>query len=323
MSRRRSPLRHRAEYAAVRLVAGVCNHVPEGVARRAGASVGWLAARVGRPRWGTVTKQLRIAFPDADESWLRDIARRSYSHLGAEAVSMFRLGRMGSQAIRDRTELTSQDFLERSFRKGRGLMFVSGHLGNWEIGAAAVAARGYPVDVVVARQRNPFFDAYLTGARERLGMQVIPRGEARPGVLASLRAGRVVGIMGDQDARRAGIFVDFFGRPAATARGPAVLALRAGAEMATLFAVRLPDRKLRYRVFIEPVALRPGRRGRRDGGMAAEVASVTQAFTSRLEARVREHPGQYFWLHRRWKTAPPPPARSPDNPSPAQAFRID
>lgn len=339
---RRAPaaIRHRLEYGAFRLVSDTCNAVPERLADRAGASLGWLAARLGRPRWDVVTAQLAAAFPDASESWRREVARRCYAHLGAEAVAMFRLARLGPKEMRARTRVSGLELLERPLREGRGVMVVTGHLGNWEVGAAAVTARGLPVDVVAARQRNPLFDARLTRAREGLGLTVIPRDEARPRVLASLRAGRIVGILGDQDARRAGIFVDFFGRPAATARGPALLAVRAGAVLTTLFALRLPGSPPRYDVRIEEVdapqvgvvdaprvgapageAAAPTRTATevdppppRAAGLATHVAALTQAFTSRLEARVREHPEQYFWHHRRWKTAPP--AAAPEEPSP-------
>ena len=326
---RRAPaaIRHRLEYGAFRLISDTCNAVPERLADRAGASLGWLAARLGRPRWDVVTAQLAAAFPDASEAWRREVARRCYAHLGAEAVAMFRLARLGPKEMRARTRVSGLELLERPLREGRGVMVVTGHLGNWEVGAAAVTARGLPVDVVAARQRNPLFDARLTRAREGLGLTVIPRDEARPRVLASLRAGRIVGILGDQDARRAGIFVDFFGRPAATARGPALLALRADAVLTTLFALRLPGSPPRYDVRIEEVdvsqvgAVDPPRAATtvdppppRAAGLATHVAALTQAFTSRLEARVREHPEQYFWHHRRWKTAPP--AAAPEEPSP-------
>ena len=299
-------LRHRAEYAVLRVVVAVCGALPAVVADRAGAALGWLVARVGRPRWGVVMRQLRIAFPDVDERWRRRVGRRCYAHLGAEAVAMFRLAGAKPREIRRRTRVIGLEFLEAAAAEGRGVIVVSGHLGNWEVGAAGVVLRGFPMDVVVARQRNRLFDRYLTRARERLGVKVIPRGEARRGVLASLKAGRVVGIMGDQDARQSGVFVDFFGRPASTARGPAVLALRSGAVLATFYAIRLPGWRPRYEVFIAPLEVVDGRRGR-----AGRVAVLTQAFTTRLEERVREHPGQYFWLHRRWKT-PPPGQPDPD-----------
>ena len=131
-------------------------------------------------------------------------------------------------------------------------------------------------------------------------MKVIPRGEARSGVVASLKAGRVIGIMGDQDARRAGIFVEYFGHSASTARGPALLAMRAEATIATFYTIRKPGWRPSYDIYITPL-----QDEETDGSRAARVAALTQAFTWRLEELVRDHPEQYLWHHRRWKTSPP------------------
>ena len=298
----RRRLRHVAEYAFLRAFAGLCAFAPEVLADWAGAALGWVVARVGRPRWKVVSEHLRLAFPDRDEGWRRRVGRRCYVHFGREAVAMFRLAGMDAAAVRKRARVVGIERLEAAAREGRGVVIVSAHLGNWEIGGAAVAAWGCPMDIVVARQRNERFDRHLTRARRRLGVGIIPRGEARRGVLRALAEGRGVGIMGDQDARRAGVFATFFGRPASTARGPAVLAMRSGAEVITLFAMREPGWRPRYTVYLEPLAAEVPARG---GGAAARekaVLALTQAFTSRIEERVRRHPGQYLWMHRRWKT---------------------
>lgn len=292
-------LRHRIEYVFLRAVAGFCAIVPEVFADRAGAALGWVVARVGRPRWEVVREHLQTAFPEAGERWRRDIGRRCYAHLGAEAVALFRLAGMGRAEVRERTRVTGLGVVESAVRQGRGVIILSAHLGNWEIGGSALVARGFPLDVVVARQRNELFDRHLTRSRERLGFGIIPRNEGRRGVLAALKAGRLAGILGDQDARRAGVFVDFFGRPASTARGPAVLALRSDALIVTLFAVRLPGWKPRYHVHLEALE------GTAATGRAARVAAITQAYTTRIEEYVRRYPDQYFWLHKRWKTPPP------------------
>lgn len=292
-------LRHRLEYVFLRAVSGACRVLPEVLADRAGAALGWVLARVGRPRWEVVREHLRTAFPEADARWRRDVGRRCYAHLGAEAVAVFRLAGMGRTQVRERTRVTGLEVVESAVREGRGVIILSAHLGNWEIGGSALVARGFPLDVVVARQRNQLFDRYLTRSRERLGFGIIPRHEGRRGVLAALKAGRLAGILGDQDARRAGVFVDFFGRPASTARGPAVLALRSGALIVTLFAVRLPGWRPRYHVCLEALEETAA------AGRAETVAAMTQAFTTRIEEYVLRYPDQYFWLHKRWKTPPP------------------
>jgi KDO2-lipid IV(A) lauroyltransferase len=292
-------LRHRLEYGAYRALAGSLSLAPETLADRAGRGLGWLVARTVPVRWGLVMSQLTRAFPERPPGWHREVGRRSYAHLGAEAIAMVRLADLGPRKVVERTRVQGFDLVERAVSVGRGVVIVTGHLGNWEIGGASVAARGLPMDVVVARQRNRLFDERLTGSRQRLGMEVIPRGQAPRRALASLRAGRVVGILGDQDARRAGVFVDFFGRPASTARGPAVLSLRAGALLVLGVAIREEGPSPRYVVHLEPVEVEPS------GRLDQDVLALTQAYTRRLEEYIRRFPAQYFWLHRRWKTAPP------------------
>ncbi len=317
-ARPRRRWRHAAEYAALRLVVGVCRAAPARLADRVGATLGRIVARAGRPRWDVAMRQLETSFPAADPEWLARVARRCYRHLGAEAVATFRLAGSRRRRLLSRTTVVGLEVLEAARAEGRGVVLVSGHLGNWEVGAAALVARGHPMDIVAARQRNRLFDDYLGRSRARMGMTAIPREDARRGVLAALKAGRIVGIMGDQDARDAGVFVDFFGVPASTARGPAVLALRAEAAMATFYTVRLPGRRPRYRVLVEALTVGaesppPGSSARNGlpSGMDRRTAveALTQAHARRLEEHVRRSPEQYFWLHRRWKTPPPAETR--------------
>jgi KDO2-lipid IV(A) lauroyltransferase len=206
---------------------------------------------------------------------------------------------MNRDVVEDRTEMIDLEELQRAWEEGKGVVVVTGHFGNWEIGGASMAARGFPVDVVVQRQRNPLFDAAITANRTRLGMTVIERKEAPRKVLRALKAGRVVGIVGDQNIRRGGVFVDFFGRPASTARGTALLAIRAGSPLVLGIARRMEGLPQRYRVSFERVEFSPS------GNLDEDVASLTEAHTRHLEKKVAETPEQYFWQHRRWKTRPP------------------
>lgn len=298
-------LKHWSEYALYRGLAGGLSLAPEAWADRGGAGLGWLLARVAPIRWGVVRAQLERAFPEADGSWVRKVGRRSYAHLGAEVVSMLRMASKGPDQVKAQTDVVNFGILQDAVREGTGAVVVTGHLGNWEVGGASIAARGLPVDVVAARQRNLLFDRHLTGSREGLGMTVIPRGEARTKVLAALRAGRIVGILGDQDARSAGVFVDFFGSPASTARGPALFALRANAPLILGVVRREPGPRPQYTVTFERVQIEPSH------DLKTDIVRLTQAFTSCLEAYIREAPEQYFWMHKRWKTSPPTLAAAP------------
>lgn len=297
MSRRGGP-RHRLEVLLVRMIQGVERVLGR---RVAGGLVAGLARIAYRPlgiRRATVEGHLRQAFPDRDERWVRRTAAASYAHLGREGLSLLRLYRLGQEDVVAETRvLEGLDALRAAVADGTGAVLVTGHFGNWEIGGAAIAARGVPLDVVVQRQANPLFDRLINDARVRLGMRTIYRGRATRDALRGLREGRVVAFVADQDARRAGVFVPFLGRPASTFRGPAVLALRSGAPVFIGTAVRAPDGgyDVRIRKIPEPPA----------GELEERTDALTAAHARALEESVRAHPEQYFWHHRRWKTAPP------------------
>lgn len=286
------------EYLAYRTGAGLLRLAPERLALLFGEVLGWVAGVVLRIRWRTVREHLRRSFPEKDEGWRRRVARASYRHLGREAVATLRLSRTGPREVRERTRVEGLDALRDALEWGRGAIVVTGHFGNWEVGGAALTVRGVPLDVVAQRQRNPLFDADLTGTRERLGMRVILRGRAPREVLRSLRRGRCVAIVGDQNVRRGGLFVDFFGRPASTARGAAIFALRSHAPLFLALARREPGAS-GYRLTLERLSFTPS------GDVEEDTLRLTRTHTRHLERAVRSTPEQYFWQHRRWKTRPP------------------
>jgi KDO2-lipid IV(A) lauroyltransferase len=197
------------------------------------------------------------------------------------------------------SEIENFDELLRDMEEGRGAIIVSAHLGNWEMGSASGAAHGLAIDAVMHRQRNRRFDQDLRETRGRLGMGIIIRDHAPRQVLRSLRANRAVALVADQNVSRAGIFVDFFGVPASTARGPAIFAQRTGAPIWTALAVRVDEGDVRYRIVLRRLDVEPG------SGDEEDVRRVTQAINDALEAVIRDYPEQYFWHHRRWKTRPP------------------
>jgi Kdo2-lipid IVA lauroyltransferase/acyltransferase len=315
--RRATPVRaaHRAEFLLTRAVQSGLSLAPERVAEAFGGIVGRLVQWPLGIRTPVVRQNLRRAFPDADPAWLDALVTATYRHLGREAAATMRLHRLGPAGVVARTEMVGWESLLEALAEGRGAILAAGHLGNWEVGAAALAARGLPTSGVVQRQSNRLVDERLDRNRRVLGVDTIPRGEARTRVPRALRSGRVVGMVADQDAGRSGIFVPFFGQPASTHRGPALFALRIGAPIFVAAALRVADAP-RYRVHLE--RLEPVR----TGDLAADVAALTERVSRRLEELIRISPEQYFWFHKRWKTAPPTelasqasgttPAESPD-----------
>lgn len=256
-------------------------------------SLGYFPLRFRRPM---VEKHLRWAFPEKDDAWIQQTARAAYAHLGREAIATIRLARMNREDVLDRTTVIGFDEFKRELARGNGLVLASGHVGNHEIGAAALSARGIPLDLVVQRQGNPLFDKSLIASRQRLGLGVIDRAHATRLAIKALRRGRAVAFAADQNAGKAGIFVPFFGRLASTHRGAALFAVKTGAPLFLGTSLRKGNG---YEVTLEPVEVD------RSGELEDVVQRLTVAFTERLEAVVRSAPEQYLWLHRRWKTRPP------------------
>jgi Kdo2-lipid IVA lauroyltransferase/acyltransferase len=291
-------LAHRAEYLLARTLEGSLTALPERAAERLAAALGSLLESPLAIRRATVLANLRRAFPEAGEPWIRVVASGAYRHLAREVASIARLARLTPAEIVARTRIEGWGELESALAERRGVILATGHFGNWEIGAAAIAARGVPTSAIVKRQSNPLVNAYLEATRRRLGVEPIYRSDAARLVPRALRAGRVIGIVADQDARAAGVWVPFFGVPSSTHRGPALFALRLGAPIFAGAAFRVAGER-RYRIVLERVL------PRQSGSLAEDVAALTARLTERLEAAVRAAPDQYFWFHRRWKATPP------------------
>ena len=299
--RRHSPA-HRAEFALARSLERAVSLLPERAADRFGARVGRAIHALGIRR-DTVEENLRIAFPQRSAEWLESTTRAAYEHLGREAAAMLRLSKLDPKAVIARTVTHGWGELEDALSLGRGVILVTGHYGNWEIAAAAVAARGLPIGAIVRRQGNRLVDERLQQLRRNLGVETIYQGQAPSRVPRLLRSNGVVGIVGDQDARRSGVFVPYFGRLASTHRGPALFALRLGAPVFSCIARRLPGSDVRYEVRGRRVAFEP------TGNVDEDVRALTTELSRRLEEEVRVAPEQYFWFHKRWKTRPPDETR--------------
>jgi KDO2-lipid IV(A) lauroyltransferase len=295
---RRHSAAHRAEFALARSLEQAVSLLPERAADRFGARVGRAIHALGIRR-DTVEDNLRIAFPHRSAEWLQRTRLAAYEHLGREAAAMLRLSKLDPKAVIAKTVTHGWEELEDALSLGRGVILVTGHYGNWEIAAASVAARGLPIGAIVRRQGNRLVDERLQQLRRNLGVETIYQGQAPVRVPRILRSNGVVGIVGDQDARRSGIFVPYFGRLASTHRGPALFALRLGAPVFSCIARRLPGSDVRYEVRGRRVAFEP------TGNVDEDVRGLTTELSRRLEDEVRVAPEQYFWFHKRWKTRPP------------------
>jgi KDO2-lipid IV(A) lauroyltransferase len=302
-------LAHRAEFYAMRATLKALGALSWDRAAAIGENLGQLGYRPLGIRKRVVERQIAAAFPELSAAAVKELARQSYRHLGRSSIETALLASIGKAGLVDLVEtLEGWEIVERELARGKGLIFVSGHMGNWELGGAYIAARGVPLDAIVRGMANPLFDAWLNEGREELGITVVHDSEAVRRTPRSLRAGRAVGFIADQGVLGlASTFVPFFGRPAKTPRGAAVFALRF--EVPVIFVVALRKPNGRFRIVFERVEI--AGTGDRDRDVDAIVAKYTQL----LEKWVRVAPEQYFWQHRRWKRQPPDTPRELRDPS--------
>ena len=266
---------------------------------KVGERLGMLGYRPFGIRKRVVEKQIAAAFPELDHKEVVELARQSYAHLGRTFVESALFDSLGKAGVLD---LVDEDdgwhHIDNAMTQGKGIVFVTGHIGNWELAGAYVAARGVPVDAIARGMANPLTDDYITRVREATGMVIVHDSEAVKRAPRSLRAGRGVAFIADQGVLGlASTYVPFFGRPAKTPRGAAVFALRF--EVPVIFVVALRKPNGRFRVVVERIE------ARRTANMDRDVDAIVATFTEHLEKWVRVVPAQYFWQHRRWRRQPP------------------
>lgn len=190
--------------------------------------------------------------------------------------------------------VTGWSNLEKAFSQGRGVIFVSGHIGNWEWLGGIAAKRGFPVAYVVEHQANPYLERLLDHFRRHQGVKIIPRERASREILHYLRQGYIIAMLSDQDAGDVGVQVPFFGINASTPRGPAIFHLKTRAPL--IFGYLVKEGKRYIGGFEEPMEIAIS------GHRESDERTIMAVITSQLEALVRRYPDQYLWLHRRWKS---------------------
>ena len=301
-------LRHRLQYAAIRAVLGTIGRLDFHRASALGATLGRMGYAPLGIRREVVVKQIAAAFPDWDADRVQATALGAYENLGRTTVETAVLSRFGPQHILDLfDEPKDWPVLETALAKGKGVILVAGHLGNWELAGSYLAARGVRIEAIARQMENPLFDEYLTRTRRRIGLEVVWDGDAVRRVPRTLRQDGVVAFLMDQGAvGLASTWVPFFGRLAKTPRGPAVFALRLQTPVVFVAPLRRPDGRFEMHLEEVPVVL--------SGDKNADVDRIVADYTAVLERWVRRAPEQYFWHHRRWKHQQPNTPKEIGNP---------
>lgn len=244
-------------------------------------------------------RNLEIAFPDMPERGRKRIARRAFRNLGLLAVEFSRLPKLKRDNISKLVSYRGFENFKRAYDKGRGVLYLTGHFSSWELLPFAHALYGYPLSFLVRPLDNKYLDAFFNRYRALSGNIPVPKYNSTRRILETLRRGGCVGILIDQNVSPGeGVFVEFFGRPALTTTGLALLALRSGAAVIPGYLVG--DGKGRYHIIFMPELELI-----RTGDLKRDIRENTQLFTRVIEGWIRQHPEQWLWGHRRWKSRPP------------------
>jgi KDO2-lipid IV(A) lauroyltransferase len=260
--------------------------------------LGWLVAAGERRK---VMAHLAIAFPHLDRDQRSRLGRQAFSSLGRRAGEICCLPRLD---VKSYVRLSADDrrIIDRALAQDRGLLWVTAHLGNWELLAAGLAAHGYPVTAVGKQSYDPRFTALIERWRAGQGVTTLWRGRPELGrqVMKHLRQGAILGLLLDQDTAVPGCFVPFFGKLAWTPKGAAELRRRSGAPLLVGFIHRLPGGGHRIRVE------EPDMASTRSAQSPAEATdqAVTASLTNHIEEAIRAQPTEWVWMHERWRTQP-------------------
>lgn len=257
----------------------------------------WIGRRIGPllSQHKVALANLRLAFPEWSEARVRATALDAWESAGRTAGELPHLPNLKPYGPQSRVEVAGAERLDAVRLSGAGAVLVSGHFANWEVMASAICNR--PLDCLVTYRaiNNPHIDRRLNRARRAYGIEVLtPKGLGTRALMTALGEGRAVALMNDQKFRE-GIAVPFFGRPAMTAPGPARLAIRHGVPILPVSTVRTGP--ARFRVDIHAPVWPPD-----EGSLPERVEATVTAITAFIEAQARAHPGQWFWMHKRWPT---------------------
>ncbi len=260
-----------------------------------------LALRALAPHLGRVARRnLSLALPNLPERDRQAIRSEMYRSLARLVLAFARFPRLSRDNIGRWIRYQGLENFEKARAGGKGVLVLTAHLGNWELSALAHGLYGHPMHIVVRPLDNRRLDRLVARYRTLSGNRIIEKTDSPRRILEALQANHAVGMLIDQNASADnGVFVDFFGVPACASTGFTKIALRTGAAVVPGFAL-WNQAEGRYLLrFWPPIDLV------RTGDPEADIQVNTQRFHTVLEQIIREHPGQWLWIHRRWKTRPP------------------
>jgi len=243
-------------------------------------------------------RNLELALPEKSQRERKKILRGVFTSLGRQVAEVCLFPKYTRENVSKTVVYEGFENFERALARGKGVLFLTGHLGAWELSAFAHSLYGHPLNIVMRPLDNPYLDRLTRRYRTMHGNKAVDKDFAR-GLIAAMRSNKTVGVLMDTNMIESqGVFVDYFGTPACTASGMARLALKTDAAVVPGFTIWDPQLQ-KYRLRFDP-AVKLIRTKDRE----ADVVANTALFTKIIEDYVRRYPDQWLWVHRRWKTRP-------------------
>lgn len=289
----RSEFRNRLEAALARSVVLSLERTPRGVSEKLGILYARLLDRAIPRLRRTAERNLTFAYPERGDAWRARTIDGIFDSIGRVLSAFAQFPRINASNVGEWIRYEGFEHYEAAMARGKGLLFATAHLGNWELSAFAHALLTSPMNVVVRPLDNPIIDGLVEHRRALSGNVLLSKRDFARSILQALRKNEAVGILVDQNASAEnGVFVPFFGETACANTTFAKLAARSGAAVIPGFAVWNPAEKRYVLRFYPAVTI--------TGDEADDTARIQYA----IEAAVREYPDQWLWIHRRWKTRP-------------------
>jgi len=293
-------MREWIEYAAAWIGVKSLGLLPRPAARFAGASFAAAAYALRTPLRRAAMFNLTLAFPDWSDAKRKRVIRRMIQQIGWMAAEFSQFPKYTRENIQKIVVLDGFENFDAARRRGKGVLFLTGHMSAWELAPFAHALYGHPLHFLVRPIANRRVDALINRYRCLSGNQPIQKNKSARSILRILADGGTVGILSDHNTvLEESVFVDFFGIPASTTSGLARIALRTDAAVVPGF-LSWDSARRKYRLRFEPVIELA-----RTGDEESDVRENTARFTKTIEDYVRAYPDQWLWVHKRWKTRPP------------------
>ena len=247
-----------------------------------------------------VRENLKAIFPEKSRREIRRIRIRMARNFAKYLVDFFRFSKIDAEYVKKNIKIENAHFVTQALSKGKGVIILSAHLGNWELGAVVVGLLGYPFWAVVLPHKHKYVDRFFNAQRESKGVKVIPLGKAARMCMTVLKKNELLALVGDRDFTESGIVVDFFGKPSIFPKGPAALALNTGAVILPGFMVRNADDSFTLWMDKPIECNSPVGAERKLRFSDHDLMEVIKQYKGVIESYIRKYPDQWYMFRKFW-----------------------